>query len=157
MTRGTHGERLAAYLSAHNAACPGCGYELRLISRPICPECGREIILAELLAPRPPTPKNDLLVLTITGLCGLIVLTLLGGLPGAAVLLSGTGAMGALLVLGALVGEIWLLVLCVRRPSRFVMLPRTVQWMFALGLGAPTLIGILAATALFCTGLVWTF
>jgi hypothetical protein len=152
---GQNDDRLAAYLAAHDAACLGCGYELRSITAALCPECGREIVLAELLAPRPPTPRNDLLVLTIVGLCGLLVATLLGGFAVVGFLLSGAGSLGGLVVLGALVAEVWLLVTCIRRPFRFVALPRSVQWMFAIALGGPALAALLAAFGAVCLCIVW--
>lgn len=36
---------LAAYLSARDAACPGCGYNLRGCAAGACPECGRALRL----------------------------------------------------------------------------------------------------------------
>lgn len=32
-----------AYLAAHDAPCPACGYNLRSINRMICPECGTPV------------------------------------------------------------------------------------------------------------------
>jgi hypothetical protein len=39
------------YLSGHDAACPGCGYNLRGLKRLRCPECGREIGWQDIKAP----------------------------------------------------------------------------------------------------------
>src|SRR4051812_37133087 len=36
---------LLEFLRDHDAACPVCGYNLRTLTRPICPECGQELVL----------------------------------------------------------------------------------------------------------------
>jgi hypothetical protein len=36
---------LLEFLREHDAACPVCGYNLRALSRPICPECRHELVL----------------------------------------------------------------------------------------------------------------
>lgn len=36
---------LLEFLREHDAACPVCGYNLRALTRPICPECGQELML----------------------------------------------------------------------------------------------------------------
>jgi len=36
---------LVHYLATRDAACPLCGYNLRCLTRPQCPECGRELRL----------------------------------------------------------------------------------------------------------------
>ena len=33
------------FLRDHDAACPLCGYNLRTLGRPVCPECGQELVL----------------------------------------------------------------------------------------------------------------
>ncbi len=42
------------HLATHDAACPGCGYNLRALLSNTCPECGRSATLAELLSPNLP-------------------------------------------------------------------------------------------------------
>lgn len=37
---------LLEFLRDHDAACPLCGYNLRALTRPVCPECGQELVLA---------------------------------------------------------------------------------------------------------------
>ena len=37
---------LLEFLREHDAPCPLCGYNLKAITRPICPECGQELVLA---------------------------------------------------------------------------------------------------------------
>jgi len=36
---------LLEFLRDHDAACPVCGYNLRTLGRPVCPECGQELVL----------------------------------------------------------------------------------------------------------------
>lgn len=38
-------EMLLEFLREHDAACPVCGYNLKALTRPICPECGQELVL----------------------------------------------------------------------------------------------------------------
>lgn len=38
-------ELLRAYLATHDAACAGCGYGLRGLTGPACPECGEALML----------------------------------------------------------------------------------------------------------------
>ena len=45
---------LRQFLADNNAACPGCGYNLRGVTSQICPECGTELRID--LAGRRPAP-----------------------------------------------------------------------------------------------------
>ena len=36
---------LLDFLREHDAACPVCGYNVRALTRPICPECHQELVL----------------------------------------------------------------------------------------------------------------
>src|SRR2546429_2907613 len=38
-------DMLLDFLRDHDADCPVCGYNLRALTRPICPECGHELVL----------------------------------------------------------------------------------------------------------------
>ena len=38
-------DMLLDFLREHDAACPVCGYNLRTLTRPICPECRQELVL----------------------------------------------------------------------------------------------------------------
>jgi len=38
-------EMLLAFLREFDADCPLCGYNVRALVRPICPECGQELVL----------------------------------------------------------------------------------------------------------------
>jgi hypothetical protein len=38
-------DMLLAFLREHDADCPVCGYNLRALTRPICPECGQDLVL----------------------------------------------------------------------------------------------------------------
>jgi hypothetical protein len=37
---------LLDFLREHEAPCPVCGYNLKSLTQPICPECGQELVLA---------------------------------------------------------------------------------------------------------------
>src|SRR3954470_8217127 len=39
-------ELLLEFLREHEAPCPVCGYNLKALVRPVCPECGQELVLA---------------------------------------------------------------------------------------------------------------
>jgi len=43
-------ERAARYLKSRDIPCPGCGYLMRGLESARCPECGREIDAATLIA-----------------------------------------------------------------------------------------------------------
>ena len=36
---------LLDFLRDHDAACPLCGYNLKALTRPVCPECGQDLVL----------------------------------------------------------------------------------------------------------------
>jgi hypothetical protein len=36
---------LLDFLRDHEAPCPVCGYNLKALTRPVCPECGQELVL----------------------------------------------------------------------------------------------------------------
>lgn len=38
-------EMLLDFLREHEAPCPVCGYNLKALTRPICPECGNDLVL----------------------------------------------------------------------------------------------------------------
>ena len=38
-------EMLIDFLREHDAACPLCGYNVRALTRPVCPECKQELTL----------------------------------------------------------------------------------------------------------------
>jgi hypothetical protein len=38
-------DRLLVFLAGNSAPCPACGYDLRDLRAPICPECGDELVL----------------------------------------------------------------------------------------------------------------
>ena len=39
-------ELLLEFLREHESPCPVCGYNLKALTRPVCPECGQELVLA---------------------------------------------------------------------------------------------------------------
>jgi len=44
-TTGRAEELLLDFLRDHDAACPVCGYNLRGLTRPVCPECRQDLVL----------------------------------------------------------------------------------------------------------------
>ena len=42
---GESGELLLQFLEGRSLPCPRCGYDLRDLTRPVCPECGEELAL----------------------------------------------------------------------------------------------------------------
>lgn len=42
---GDGGELLLQFLDGRSVPCPRCGYDLRDLTRPVCPECGEELVL----------------------------------------------------------------------------------------------------------------
>ncbi len=44
-TESRRQEMLLEFLRDHDAACPVCGYNVRSLTRPICPECRQEVVL----------------------------------------------------------------------------------------------------------------
>lgn len=58
-----HARDLLRFLAAYDEDCPGCGFNLRALTQPRCPECGRQIAGEDLpkfrkLGPPPPPPRN---------------------------------------------------------------------------------------------------
>jgi hypothetical protein len=51
-TDGDSGDALRAFLAERDVACPGCGYNLRNLTKNVCPECARQFFLAELQTER---------------------------------------------------------------------------------------------------------
>ncbi len=57
---------LIEFLAERSVACPVCGYDLRLLQRPECPECGETIALRIM-------PREPHLAAFLTGMIGLSV------------------------------------------------------------------------------------
>ena len=38
-------DMLLDFLREHEAPCPVCGYNLKALTRPVCPECGHDLVL----------------------------------------------------------------------------------------------------------------
>jgi hypothetical protein len=80
---------LLAYLRGRDAPCPVCGYNLRDLTRPVCPECAEPLALAVRAAERPIWPF--ILAMTpglFSGVCAVLLALLIahavtigGGLP----------------------------------------------------------------------------
>lgn len=45
-TSRTQEALLLEFLREHDAECPSCGYNLRGLTRPVCPECRQDLVLA---------------------------------------------------------------------------------------------------------------
>lgn len=70
--------RLVSYLRLHDAPCPACGYNLRGLTQPVCPECEHELVLTVGLA----QPRFGWLLVALvpgmfSGLAGLFLSTLI--------------------------------------------------------------------------------
>ena len=125
-------ELLLEFLREHEAPCPLCGYNLKAITRPICPECGQELVLSVgaarlrlgwLLAAVAPG--------FFSGIAAVFVL-----IPIVGRLIFGDGRMtwplGALDLFGWCSGA-FAIALGVKR-HRFLALPRSTQRWWALGI-----------------------
>ena len=55
-------ESLVQFLATHDAPCPKCGYTLRSVESPTCPECGLQLEVALLPNRQSATPWCALLV-----------------------------------------------------------------------------------------------
>ena len=69
---------LLAFLRDHSAPCPACGYDLRGLTRPVCPECEHELVLTVGLA----RPRFGWLLVALvpgmfSGLAGLLLSSLI--------------------------------------------------------------------------------
>ena len=69
-------EFLTTFLAGRNAACPGCGYNLRDLQGTRCPECGDILVLrVGLVEPKQAAPIAGLICLAAgAGLNGLLLL-----------------------------------------------------------------------------------
>ena len=74
-------DQLKAYLAERDAPCPGCGYNLRGVAEPVCPECGIPLDVQAIKPPAffAPDAFGGIYIAWITFL-GLV---LIGGLFGA--------------------------------------------------------------------------
>ncbi len=54
----TEAELLSGYLAGRDVPCPGCGYSLLGLTRPVCPECGSGLAL-KLVATSTPAPEPE--------------------------------------------------------------------------------------------------
>lgn len=49
----SNAERVRGYLAKHDVKCPGCGYDLKGLQGIQCSECGRILLIEDLLPPKP--------------------------------------------------------------------------------------------------------
>lgn len=76
---------LLAFLAEHDAPCPACGYNLRQLSRPVCPECGLSLKLS--VGSDEPFKRAWAIALTLNAMIAgvgalCIVMTIFAGAPG---------------------------------------------------------------------------
>jgi hypothetical protein len=99
-------ELLLAFVRERDMPCPACGYNLRNLSQPVCPECRERLTLS--VGQR--RQRVELLILAIapsafSGIAGLILLlpiVLFGPAPIEAILLDAFGLLSGLVGLGLL-------------------------------------------------------
>ena len=120
-----------AFVRDRDAPCPGCGYNLRDLSEPRCPECRKDLVLAVGLR----EPRFGWFLITVTpglfsGIAAVLlsipvtILPLIGGGPAPWHVLM-TDAFGWLSGLGALV--------LIRCRQAFLRQPNARQRLWALG------------------------
>ena len=123
---------LLEFLREHDAACPVCAYNLRALTRPICPECGQELSLTVGAAR-----------LRLGGLMAAVAPGFFSGIAAAFLLVPvvarpvfGDGRISLTLTGMDLFGwcsGIFAIILAARR-HRFLALPRSAQRWWALGI-----------------------
>jgi hypothetical protein len=123
---------LLDFLREHDAPCPVCGYNLRALTRPICPECGHELALT---VGAPQLRLGWLLAAVAPGFfSGIAALFLL--IPIVGRLLFGDGRMSPVLNALDLFG--WssglFAILLARNRLRFIAQPRPRQRWYALAI-----------------------
>lgn len=134
------GAMLTAFLAAHDAPCPVCGYNLRALLGNRCPECGRPLVLAVGTT----EPRLAAFIAGLVGLsCGLGFSAILLAWVVAEALFGRRGFFPsllelALLVAGAVVGGIGVLA-WVRLRRRLGRLREAAKWGWA---GAAWLVGV---------------
>lgn len=124
---------LLKYLETHDAACPLCKYNLRNLTVPRCPECGREVRLAVgLTEPHLRGLVIFLVALCLSAGCGLMCFLIMGGVYVAScesAELQGGGAV-AFLYYGTMVSIIPTAV-SIFLYRRFMRLDKSVQYLLA--------------------------
>jgi hypothetical protein len=125
-------ELLLEFLREHDAPCPLCGYNLRALTRPLCPECGQDLVLTVGAAH---LRLRWLLVAVAPGFfSGIAAVFVL--IPIVARLIFGDGRMSWPLVPLDLFGwcsGVFAILLGVNR-TRFLAQPRARQRLWALGI-----------------------
>ena len=129
------GDLLLEFLRRRTIRCPKCDYNLRDLTRPVCPECGEELTLT--VGRR--KVRDTLLFVTLapcifSGIAAVLFSSVIAWVvvierePGLPVEMWVVLAFGWISGLGGL--------LLFFRRSRFIKLDRNTQWMWALGLWA---------------------
>jgi hypothetical protein len=131
-TSGRAQEMLLEFIREHDAACPVCGYNLKALTRPICPECGQELVLAVGAAQ---LRFGSLLVALAPGFfSGIAAVFLL--VPIVGVTMFGNGKLPLRILAVDLFGwcsGIFAILLAIKR-YRFLVQPRAVQRWWALAI-----------------------
>jgi hypothetical protein len=123
---------LLEFLRDYETPCPVCGYNLKALVRPVCPECGQDLVLAVGAA----RVRMGWLLIALapgffSGIAAVFVL-----IPIVARLIFGDGRTFWLLNATDLFGwcsGVFAILLAVKR-HRFLALPRATQRWFALGI-----------------------
>lgn len=127
-------EMLLEFLRKHESPCPVCGYNLKALTRPVCPECGQELVLAVGVAR---LGMGWLFAAVAPGFfSGIAAIFLL--VPIVLRLAVGDGRVSWMLNSVDLFGwcsGAFAILLAIRR-LRFIALPRSVQMGWALGIWA---------------------
>jgi hypothetical protein len=126
-------EMLLAFLRAHDAECPVCGYNVRGLTRPVCPECRQDLVLT---VGAVPLRLGWLFVAVAPGFFSLIAACFVM-VPLFGRMLFGDGRLSPALLVLDLFGwcsGIFAIILAIRlrARTRFIAMPRARQRWFAL-------------------------
>jgi hypothetical protein len=125
-------EMLLDFLREHDTPCPVCGYNLKALTRPICPECGQELVLSVGAAR---LRLGWLLAAVAPGFfSGIAAIFML--VPIVGVLAFGNGRLPLLIPAVDLFGwcsGVFAIILAIKR-YRFIAKPRSTQRWWALGI-----------------------
>lgn len=124
-------DELRRYLTDHDASCIKCAYNLRGLVDSICPECGRWVILAELLEPR--RRRTAAWWLGLPPLMAMALFAIPGIIGSALGIVGGPKPLLLLFVPLLLVSgwAYWYECRWIGKPDRLLRKPSGVQWLLA--------------------------